>query len=143
MKKAFFGIFAVLLSFSLVRLFFIGDDATPLTIGGLLSALEDFGDSLLENLFSFPELFKSFSNLFNNSFDFNSTLYNLVSCIGQLIYLPFELLFRVIYIVTDIWNLLAALTGMPSIPPFSIPNPFPSGIAPSTGPFGGGGGGAR
>lgn len=122
MKKFFFGVFLTLLCLSIVRYFFT-DDNGGVSIVTVLRSLTEFGDRTLQNVFNWPELFYAFRQVdFSESFIF--VLEDVIVVIGQLLYLPIEILFRCVYIIIDVWNLIAGLVGMPVIPEFRIPNPF-------------------
>ena len=141
MKKLLFGIFLTLLCLSLVRYFFI-DDKGGVSILTVLDSLQTFGSSVLDNLLDWQYMFDSFKNI-SASADWTDSLQNIGIFILHILYLPLEILFRVVYIIVDVWNLLAGLVGLEPIPPFRIPNPIPSGPVPDPAGFGGGGGGAR
>lgn len=141
MKKLFFGIFLTLLSLSIVRYFFT-DDNGGVSILTVLDSLQTFGSSVLNHLLDWQYIFESFENISASS-NWTDSLQNIGIFILQILYLPFEILFRVVYIIVDVWNLLAGLVGLEPIPPFEVPNPIPSGPRPDPAGFGGGGGGAR
>lgn len=140
MKKFFLGLFAVLLSLSLMRLLFIGDDAPPLNLATLLEALKNFGAEVQKDLFEFPQLFESFKVTFTTYESLWDTIQNLFWCLLQILWLPIELILRTVAALADVWNLIATLVGFPQIPEFTVPNPFPAVTYP---PAPGGGGGAR
>ena len=107
MKKLFFGIFLTLLSLSIVRYFFT-DDKGGVSVLTVLDSLQTFGASVLDNLLDWQYMFDSFKNI-SASADWTDSLQNIGIFILHILYLPLEILFRVVYIIVDVWNLLAGL----------------------------------